>query len=84
MSRRIDEIMNRELLAVLSDTPAQAVRELLRAFAIDSAPVVDEHRPSRDHPERAAMLVDDWRRIDREGAEQLAHGLSRRVGQHGQ
>jgi CBS domain-containing protein len=44
MSRRIDEIMNRELLAVLPDTPAQAVRELLRAFAIDSAPVVDEHR----------------------------------------
>lgn len=44
MSRRIEEIMNRELLAVLPDTPAKAVRELLRAFAIDSAPVVDERR----------------------------------------
>lgn len=44
MSRRIDEIMNRELLAVLPDTPAQALRALLRAFAIDSAPVVDDRR----------------------------------------
>jgi len=34
MSRRIDEIMNREVLAVLPETPAQAIRELLRTFAI--------------------------------------------------
>lgn len=44
MSRRLDEIMNRELVAVLPDTPTQAVRELLRTFAIDSAPVLDEER----------------------------------------
>jgi len=44
MSRGIAEIMNRELLAVLPDTPLQAVRELLRTFAVDAAPVLDEHR----------------------------------------
>jgi CBS domain-containing protein len=44
MSRRIDEIMNRELLAVLPDTPVRAIRELLRHFAISAAPVLDEQR----------------------------------------
>ncbi len=44
MPRRIEEIMNRELLAVLPEAPAQAARELLRAFAIGAVPVVDDHR----------------------------------------
>src|SRR5579859_4235347 len=44
LSRRIDEIMNHELLAVLPDTPVQAVRALLRHFAISAAPVLDERR----------------------------------------
>ncbi len=56
MSRRIDEIMNPELLAVLPDTPAQAVRELLRAFGIDSAPVVDERRRPLGMVTARAML----------------------------
>src|SRR5579863_10408039 len=44
MSRCIAEIMNRELLAVLPETPAQAIRELMRAFAVGAVPVVDEGR----------------------------------------
>ena len=36
MSRCIKEIMNGELLAVVSETPVQAVRELLRTFAISA------------------------------------------------
>jgi CBS domain-containing protein len=44
MSRCLEEIMNRELLAVLPEMPAQAARELLRAFAIHVVPVVDEQR----------------------------------------
>jgi CBS domain len=46
MAKRVDEIMNRELLAVVPETPVQAVRELLRTFAIGAVPVVsDERRP---------------------------------------
>ena len=36
--------MNRELLAVVPETPVRAVRELLRTFAIGAVPVVDEER----------------------------------------
>ena len=44
MSRRVAEIMNRELLAVLPETPAQAIRELVRTFAVGAVPVLDERR----------------------------------------
>jgi CBS domain-containing protein len=44
MSRSVAEIMNRELLAVVVETPLQAVRELLRTFAISVVPVLDDHR----------------------------------------
>jgi CBS domain len=44
MSRCIKEIMNGELLAVAAETPVQAVRELLRTFAISAVPVLNEER----------------------------------------
>jgi CBS domain-containing protein len=44
MSRCIEEIMNRELLAVAPETPVQAVRELLRTFSIGAVPVVNDER----------------------------------------
>jgi CBS domain-containing protein len=44
MSRCIQEIMNRELLAVVAETPVQAIRELLRTFAINTVPVLDDER----------------------------------------
>jgi hypothetical protein len=44
MSRSIEEIMNRELLAVVAETPVQAVRKLLRTFAISAVPVLSEER----------------------------------------
>jgi CBS domain-containing protein len=44
MSRCIEEIMNRELLAVVPETPAQAIRELMRTFSIGAVPVVDDQR----------------------------------------
>lgn len=44
MSRSVGELMNRELLAVLPETPAQAVRELMKAFGVGAVPVLDEHR----------------------------------------
>jgi hypothetical protein len=44
MSRCIQEIRNPELLAVVSETPVQAIRELLRTFAISTLPVVDDER----------------------------------------
>ena len=44
MSRSIVEIMNRELLAVLPETPVKAIRELLRTFAIGAVPVLSEER----------------------------------------
>ena len=44
MSRCVKEIMNGELLAVVSETPVQAVRELLRTFAIGAVPVLNEER----------------------------------------
>jgi hypothetical protein len=44
MSRRIEEIANRELLAVVPETPVQAIRELLRTFSISAVPVVDDER----------------------------------------
>jgi CBS domain-containing protein len=42
MSRCIQEIMNRELLTVVPETPVQAIRELLRTFEISAVPVVDD------------------------------------------
>jgi len=42
MSRSIQEIMNRELLVVVPETPAEAIRELFRTFAIKAIPVVDD------------------------------------------
>jgi CBS domain-containing protein len=44
MPRSIEEIMNRELLAVVPETPAQAIRELLRTFGIGAVPVLSEER----------------------------------------
>jgi CBS domain-containing protein len=44
MERRVQEIMNRELLAVGPSTPVSEVRGLLRAFGIGAAPVCDEAR----------------------------------------
>jgi len=46
MPRAVHEIMNRELLAVLPETPVEAARELLRAYGVSAVPVLDEaHRP---------------------------------------
>lgn len=42
MARTVDEIMNRELLAVGPETPAREVRELIRSFRIGAVPVIDE------------------------------------------
>jgi CBS domain-containing protein len=44
MARSVAEIMNRELLAVVPETPAQTIRELLRTFAISCVPVLDDER----------------------------------------
>src|ERR1700690_3191608 len=44
MSRSIKEIMNGELLAVVPETPVQAIRELLRTFSIGAVPVLSEER----------------------------------------
>jgi CBS domain-containing protein len=44
MSRCIREIMNRELVVVVAETPVEAIRELLRTFAIAAVPVVDDAR----------------------------------------
>jgi CBS domain-containing protein len=42
VARTVDEIMNREVLAVRSDTPVRQVRDLFRAFAVGAVPVVDD------------------------------------------
>jgi CBS domain-containing protein len=44
MPRTVDEIMNREVLAVRPDTPVREVRELLRSFKVGAVPVVDDAR----------------------------------------
>ncbi len=44
MTRSIEEIMNRELLVVLAETPIEAIRGLMRTFAIGAVPVVDDER----------------------------------------
>jgi CBS domain-containing protein len=44
MAHSIDEIMNRELLAVRPDLPAREAAELLRSFGVGAAPIVDERR----------------------------------------
>jgi CBS domain-containing protein len=46
MARNVDEIMNRELLTVRTDTPTRDVRDLIRSFEVGCVPVVDdEGRP---------------------------------------
>jgi hypothetical protein len=44
MARTVQEIMNRELLAVRPDLPISDVRDLLRSFGVGAAPVLDEAR----------------------------------------
>jgi hypothetical protein len=44
MTRSIEEIMNRELLAVVPETPVESIRHLMRAFAVSAVPVVDKDR----------------------------------------
>jgi CBS domain-containing protein len=59
MARSIAEIMNRELLAVVPQTPVQTIRELLRTFAVSSVPVLDdERRPAGMVTARALLDVD--------------------------
>jgi CBS domain protein len=42
MPRTVDEIMNRELLAVQPDTQARELRELIRSFHVGAVPVLDD------------------------------------------
>ncbi len=42
MARTVDEIMNRELLAVQPDTPTRELRELVRSFRVGAVPVTDD------------------------------------------
>jgi CBS domain-containing protein len=65
MSRRIEEIMNRELLAVLPETPAEAVSQLLRTFAVAAAPVLDEQRRPLGMVTALALLDGDGTAADR-------------------
>jgi len=44
MPRTVDDIMNRELLAVRPDLPAGEVLALLRAFGVGAAPILDDDR----------------------------------------
>lgn len=44
MARTVQEIVNRELLAVRPDLPAREARDLLRTFGVGAAPVLDEER----------------------------------------
>jgi hypothetical protein len=44
MTRTVQEIMNRELLAVRPDLPVSELRGLLRSFGVGAVPVVDEAR----------------------------------------
>lgn len=44
MARTVQEIMNRELLAVRPDLPAAEVGVLLRSFGVGAAPVLDDAR----------------------------------------
>jgi len=51
--------MNRELLAVVPETPAQAIRELMRTFAVGAVPVLDEQlRPLGIVTARALLDVE--------------------------
>ncbi len=59
MSRSISEIMNRELLAVLPETPVRAIRELLRTFAIGAVPVLSEGRRPLGMVDAAGILEGD-------------------------
>jgi hypothetical protein len=44
MARTVQEIMNKELLAVHPDVPVSEVRALLRSFGVGATPVLDESR----------------------------------------
>jgi CBS domain-containing protein len=44
MARSVEEVMNRELLAVVPETPVEAIRDLMRTFEISAVPVVDDER----------------------------------------
>lgn len=59
--------MNRELLAVLPETPAQAIRELMRTFVVGAVPVLDEQR-------RPLGIVTALALLDVEGA--AAHRMT--------
>src|SRR5579883_2651944 len=63
MARTVDEIMNRELLAVRPDMTILEARELLRTFGVGAAPVVDEAR-------RPLGVVSVRNLLDPEGAVQ--------------
>jgi CBS domain-containing protein len=44
MARTVQEIMNRELLAIAPEQPAHEARDILREFRVAAAPVLDEAR----------------------------------------
>lgn len=44
MPRTVDDIMNKELLALRHDLPAREALELLRSFGVGAAPILDENR----------------------------------------
>jgi CBS domain-containing protein len=54
MARTVQEIMNREVLAVRPDLPLSEVRTLLRSFHVGAVPVLDETR----HPLGVVSLRD--------------------------
>ena len=60
MALSVREIMNRELLAVVMETPMPAVRELLRTFGVGAVPVLDDQR-------RPVGLVTAALALDRDG-----------------
>ncbi len=44
MPRTVDDIMNKELLALRHDLPAREALELLQSFGVGAAPILDENR----------------------------------------
>ena len=89
MARTVQEIMNRELLAVQPDLPISEVRGLLRSFGVGAAPVLDENqRPigvvsvrdvledggsARDRMTRPAICVEGSTTVE-EAARRVASG----------
>ena len=80
MARTVQEIMNREVLAVRPDYPVSEVRALLRTFAVGAAPVVDDARralgvisvrdvlegegTARERMTRPAICVSSWTPVE--------------------